>query len=274
MATVSELLKQAEAIHSETPLLDAQLLLAHVLGQSRTWLYTWPDREVDDAHCQRYQTLMQRRINGEPVAHLTGRQEFWTLSLAVSSATLIPRPDTELLVEKALAMEVASRARVLDLGTGTGAIALALACERPDWQLVAVDRETDAVALAQQNANAHQLRNVEICQSHWFSAVEGRFEMIVSNPPYIADDDPHLDMGDVRFEPHSALVAKRRGLADLEQIVATAPDYLVPGGWLLVEHGYNQREAVKALFALCGYQEIDSCCDFGGNPRITLGRHL
>ena len=272
MTTISDLLKHAERIDSDTPLLDAQLLLAHVLGKSRTWLYTWPQREVADDQCRQYLALIERRVAGEPVAHLLGRQDFWTLSLEVSPATLIPRGDTELLVEQALALDLPDNARALDLGTGTGAIALALASERPGWQVVAVDSEPEAVALADRNRQANGLDNVDVQQSHWFNAVDGQFELIVSNPPYIAPDDGHLDQGDVRFEPRSALVAERGGMADLEHIVSSATEYLVPGGWLVVEHGFDQRGRVQALFLLCGYADVATCEDLGGNPRITLGR--
>ncbi|KOQ85654.1 peptide chain release factor N(5)-glutamine methyltransferase, partial [Enterobacter hormaechei] len=219
------------------------------------------------------ETLLARRKTGEPVAHLVGEREFWSLPLYVSAATLIPRPDTECLVEQALARLPAQPCQILDLGTGTGAIALALASERPDCTVTAVDVMPDAVALARRNVERLGLNNVSVLQSSWFAALESRvFEMIVSNPPYIDEDDPHLAQGDVRFEPLTALVAANQGLADLDHIVTTSRQYLLPGGWLLVEHGWTQGEAVRALFTRAGYAAVETCRDYGGNERLTLGQ--
>ncbi len=257
---------------SETARLDAQLLLADVLQRDRTWLYTWPDKPVSGNEAERYRELVMRRAAGEPVAHILGTREFWSLKLAVSPATLIPRPDTELLVELALARGPEGPARVLDLGTGTGAIALALAVERPGWHLLAVDSQPDAVVLARDNARRLGIDNIEIRHSDWFDAVTGRFQLIVSNPPYIDPTDPHLDQGDVRHEPPAALVAQRHGLADLETIIAAAPDYLEPGGWLLMEHGADQGEAVRGLFDRAGFRAIATETDLAGLERVTLGR--
>ena len=207
------------------------------------------------------------------MAHLVGEREFWSLPLYVSAATLIPRPDTECLVEQALARLPAAASRILDLGTGTGAIGLALACERPDCDVTAVDVMPDAVTLAQRNVARLGLTNVTVLQSSWFSALETRsFEMIVSNPPYIDEHDPHLAQGDVRFEPLTALVAANAGLADLDHIVTTSRQHLLPGGWLLVEHGWTQGEAVRALFTQAGYTAVETCRDYGGNERLTLGQ--
>jgi len=209
------------------------------------------------------------------VAHLVGEREFWSLPLYVSAATLIPRPDTECLVEQALARLPAAACSILDLGTGTGAIALALATERPDCAVTAVDVMPDAVALAQRNVERLGLRNVTVLQSSWFAALENRsFAMIVSNPPYIDEYDPHLAQGDVRFEPLTALVAGNAGLADLDHIVTTSRKHLLPGGWLLVEHGWTQGEAVRALFTQAGYAAVETCRDYGGNERLTLGQWL
>ncbi len=259
-------------IDSETPRLDAELLLSHVTGWSRTSLRAWPERELTAAQSAQFQTLLARRIDGEPIAHLLGSQDFWSLTLAVTPDTLIPRPDTECLVEAALALPLPPNARVVDLGTGTGAIALALASERPQWQVRACDAVADAVALARRNAEQLGLP-VSVVASHWFDDLSPqRFDLIVSNPPYIAADDHHLSQGDVRFEPATALVAGADGLNDLRQIVAQAPDWLADGGWLVVEHGYDQADAVQALFRQAGFVAVASRKDYGGQDRLTLGQ--
>ncbi|GAA5523998.1 release factor glutamine methyltransferase [Microbulbifer aestuariivivens] len=274
MATVKEnLLRAAELAQSDSARLDLEVLLGHVLGRSRTWLYTWPEYALSDSEQQQFERLLKRRAAGEPVAHLTGEREFWSLPLLVDSSTLIPRPDTELLVETALALCPQSRQRVLDLGTGSGAIALALASERPAWQLLAADKSPQALALAERNRSRLELGNVQLLQSDWFAGIPAQtFDLIVSNPPYIDAADPHLEQGDVRFEPRSALVAGRQGLADIDTIVAASGDYLAPGGWLLVEHGWQQAAAVRALFAGAGLVGVDSRRDYGGHERLTLGR--
>ena len=272
MPSIEQVLKASADLNSDTPLLDAQILLAHVLQCSRTYLYTWPEKAVSQAHERHFRQLLARRRQGEPIAYLVKQQEFWSLSLAVSPATLIPRADTELLVEKALELPLPDDARVLDLGTGTGAIALALASERPRWQLTAVDRESSAVELCRENAGKHHLNNVDIFQSDWFSAVTGRFDLIVSNPPYIDGDDPHLSEGDVRFEPRTALVARNGGLADIDYIVANALAYLDSGSWLLVEHGCHQQAPVQALFQSRGFAGVETFQDLAGMPRATVGK--
>ena len=273
MPTIESLLKSAELPDSPSPRLDAELLLAHALGQSRSYLRTWPEREPDAAQCAAFAALLERRRAGEPVAYLLGRQGFWSLELEVAPHTLIPRPDTELLVETALALGPAGPAKVLDLGTGSGAIALALASERPAWQLLGVDRVAEAVALAERNRARLGLGNARFVESVWFSTLGGeRFALIVGNPPYIAAEDRHLSEGDVRFEPASALVAGEDGLADIRRIVAEAPEHLEAGGWLLLEHGYDQAEAVRALFAARGFAAVESRRDLGGHQRITLGQ--
>ncbi|KES20520.1 MULTISPECIES: peptide chain release factor N(5)-glutamine methyltransferase [unclassified Pseudomonas] len=273
MATIMTLLAEAQLPDSPSARLDAELLLAAALGKPRSFLRTWPERVVDREVRERFEGWLVRRRAGEPVAYILGRQGFWSLDLEVAPHTLIPRPDTELLVETALQLLPASPARVLDLGTGTGAIALALACERLSWQVSGVDRIPEAVALAERNRERLRLANVGFRQSHWFSALEGeRFALIVGNPPYIPGSDPHLQQGDVRFEPKSALVAGHDGLDDIRLIVAQAPRFLEPGGWLLLEHGYDQASAVRDLLLGNGFSEVESRRDLGGHERISLGR--
>ena len=236
--TVAELLAQAKLPDSESRVLDAELLLCHVLGKGRSYLRTWPEALLNTEQVERFLALLARRRAGEPVAYLLGERGFWSLDLQVSPATLIPRADTERLVELGLELGPTGVAQVLDLGTGTGAIALALAAERGDWQLTGSDRVPDAVALAQSNAERLQLSNTRFLLSNWFSALQGQcFDLILSNPPYIAAEDPHLAQGDVRFEPRSALVSGADGLDDIRLLVAAAPDHLKQGGWFLLEHG-------------------------------------
>ncbi|QAR46125.1 peptide chain release factor N(5)-glutamine methyltransferase [Kosakonia cowanii] len=258
---------------SESPRRDAEILLGFVTGKARTFILAFGETALTDEQQEQLAGLLARRVRGEPVAHLIGEREFWSLPLFVSPATLIPRPDTECLVEQALSRLPAAPCRILDLGTGTGAIALALASERPDCQVTAVDLIPDAVALAQRNADHLGIRNIEIVQSRWFSALEGQqFSLIVSNPPYIDAQDPHLAQGDVRFEPLSALVAADNGLADLHTLIKDAPRYLLPQGWLLLEHGWQQGAAVREIFARYGWQQVETCRDYGDNERLTLGR--
>lgn len=273
MATIMTLLAEARLPDSPSARLDAELLLAAAMGKPRSFLRTWPERLVDSEAHERFEHWLERRRAGEPVAYILGRQGFWSLDLEVAPHTLIPRPDTELLVESALALVPASPARVLDLGTGTGAIALALACERLSWQVLGVDRIPEAVVLAERNRERLRLNNASFRQSYWFSALEGeRFALIVGNPPYIPSSDPHLAEGDVRFEPKSALVAGSDGLDDIREIARLAPQHLEAGGWLLLEHGYDQAAAVRDLLLQNAFVDVESRRDLGGHERITLGR--
>ncbi|SFP17079.1 release factor glutamine methyltransferase [Ectopseudomonas toyotomiensis] len=273
MATIESLLTIADLPDSPTPRLDAELLLAAALNKPRSYLRTWPERELDAAQQAQFSAFMQRRRNGEPVAYILGHQGFWSLDLEVAPHTLIPRPDTEQLVEAALELLPATPLAVLDLGTGTGAIALALASERPAWQVTGVDRVEDAVALAERNRQRLQLGNVAFVHSHWFSALSGqRYGLILSNPPYIRADDQHLAQGDVRFEPSSALIAGSDGLDDIRAIIQAAPPHLLSGGWLMLEHGFDQAEAVRSLLSEGGFVEVNSRRDLGGHERISLGR--
>ncbi|MCF5769967.1 peptide chain release factor N(5)-glutamine methyltransferase [Aeromonas veronii] len=261
----------------ESPRADADVLLCHLLDCRRSYLMTWPERELDAAQQATLQGWLARRLNGEPIAHLVGEREFWSLPLKVSPATLIPRPDTEVLVEQALTRIPQGPCAVLDLGTGTGAIALALKSERPEIDVWAVDRMADAAALARENSTALGLP-IEVRDGSWFEPLgesdrdnTPRFAVIVSNPPYIDGADPHLEQGDVRFEPRSALVADDAGLADIRHIVAHAPAYLLTDGWLLLEHGWDQGESVRQLLRDGGYREVATVRDYGDNDRVTLG---
>lgn len=277
--TIATCLRRALELQnvSESARLDIELLLAHILKKNRVYLFTWPEKILTPEQAAAFDIFFQRRLSGEPIAHIIGQREFWSLPLAVDNTTLIPRPDTELLVETALelfAQDSSTKIRkLLDLGTGSGAIVLAMASEKPHWQCVGVDKYSAAVALAEKNCTHLQLTNVEIRQSDWFSAVgEQGFDVIVSNPPYIDPDDPHLQQGDVRFEPLTALIAANNGMADIEQIAQQALQYLLPAGWLLIEHGYNQGKAARELFIRCGYQNVATLRDMSGNERVTLGQ--
>ncbi|MBQ0711849.1 MAG: peptide chain release factor N(5)-glutamine methyltransferase [Porticoccus sp.] len=272
--TLSELLKRSDelATVSDTSRLDTEVLLCHVLGKNRTFLYTWPEQLLSTSQQNQFQTLFNRRLKGEPIAHLTGTREFWSLSLNVSSATLIPRPDTELLVELALGLSLAEQAAVLDLGTGTGAIALALASEKPHWNICAVDAVAEAVALADENRRQLGFDNVRVFQSDWFSELNGQtFDLVISNPPYISASDDHLQQGDVRFEPGSALVADEAGFADLSTIISNANLHLSLGGWLILEHGYEQGDEVRQMMSLAGFSRVATHTDLAGLDRATIG---
>ncbi|KPX26528.1 Release factor glutamine methyltransferase [Pseudomonas syringae pv. delphinii] len=273
MTIIASLLRSAELPDSPTARLDIELLLAAALGKPRSFLHTWPERIVSTEAAVAFAGYLQRRRTGEPVAYILGQQGFWKLDLEVAPHTLIPRPETEMLVEAALELVPAfAPAQVLDLGTGTGAIALALANDRQQWKVTAVDRVPEAVALAERNRQRLQLDNAQVLNSHWFSALEGRqFDLIISNPPYIADADPHLSAGDVRFEPSSALTAGADGLDDLRMIIADAPAHLNADGWLLLEHGYDQGPAVRELLIRHGFERIQTRRDLGEHERITFG---
>ncbi|AKG71756.1 SAM-dependent methyltransferase [Serratia fonticola] len=259
--------------HSDSAKRDAEILLGFVTGRARTYLLAFGETPLTAEQAEQLTVLLARRERGEPVAYLVGEREFWSLPLSVSPATLIPRPDTECLVELALERLPATPCAILDLGTGTGAIALALASERPDCQLTGIDLQPEAVALAQHNAQKLAIDNARFLQGSWFTPVAGqKFALIASNPPYIDEADPHLGQGDVRFEPGSALVAADQGLADLAAIVQQAADYLEPQGWLLLEHGWQQGESVRTLLNAAGFIAVATHRDYGGNDRVTLGQ--
>lgn len=274
LLTVRQALVEAAAQlqASDSALLDAQVLLSHVLHKPRSWLYAWPEQQLSEANLQEFRALYARRVSGEPVAYLIGKRAFWTFELQVSPAVLIPRPETETLVETALELGIDLRGRVADLGTGSGAIALALAMARPDWEIYATELSAAAYAVAAANFQASPCRNLHLLAGSWCEPLPGRdFAMIVSNPPYIDAADPHLEQGDVRFEPSTALVAAEQGLADLRQIASTARGYLRPGGWLLLEHGWQQGSAVRQLLDELGYTGIRTDRDPGDRERVTSG---
>ena len=251
---------------------DAEAVLLHVLGKNTAFLRTWPDFALSDEQVTQYQSAIMRLSTGEPLAYVLGEQAFWTLTLQVTPDTLIPRPDTERLVEASLACMTAAQGRVLDLGTGSGAIALSLAAERPAWQALASDFSAAALAVARSNAIKNSLSNCEFRCGSWFAVVgeNEKFDLIVSNPPYIDPDDTHLAA--LTHEPITALTAAQQGLADLRQIVAGAGRHLLEAGWLVVEHGYDQGLAVRELFVQAGFVQVDTLRDYGGNERVTLGQ--
>ncbi|XYJ10692.1 peptide chain release factor N(5)-glutamine methyltransferase [Telluria sp. B2] len=252
--------------------LENRILLCHALGISRVGLITQSERELSADEAERLAGLVQRRLDGEPIAYIVGQREFFGLPFQVGPAVLIPRPDTELIVELALE-RLAPRARLLDMGTGSGAIAVAVAHTRPDAQVTALDVSEDALAVARANAGANGAR-VRFLRSDWFAALgdEEVFDVVASNPPYIASGDEHLAQGDLRFEPVDALTDHADGLSDLRTIIASAARHLAPGGWLLLEHGYDQAAAVRALLAEAGYLEAQSWRDLAGIERVSGGR--
>jgi len=267
---------------SDSAKLDAQILLAFVLDKELSYLLTWPERVLDSADEQQYLELLQRRLVGEPIAYIVGFKEFWSLPFKVSPATLIPRPDTEILIELVLEnFADSNQLRCLDLGTGTGAIALALASEQPNWAIDAIDYCAEAVKLAQDNAKSLNLEHVNIYQSDWFSEVANEkskvtFDLIVSNPPYIDALDENLNQGDVRFEPESALVANEEGLGDIKFIAKEALKYLSDQGAIFFEHGFEQGKAVENILIALGYVNVQTVKDLNGHDRITwasLSRH-
>ena len=273
--TIAQLLAiAAQRLDTASARLDAEVLLSHVLGKPRSHLRAWPDRVPAHEQQAQFEALLARRIGGEPVAYLVGQREFWSLPLTVTRDTLIPRPETETLIEFVLERFAADTVLdVADLGTGSGAIACALASERPHWSIVATDVSHAALNVARDNARRLGLDTVRFAHGDWFDAFDTarRFDLLVSNPPYVAVADPHLSSGDVMFEPASALVSGADGLDDIRRIAAQATDRLKTGGWLVLEHGYNQQPVVAAILRNAGFDSIELRRDLAGIPRMTAG---
>lgn len=276
-AAANAFLALPEDKKSDTIKLDAEVLLLACIEKTRTYLFTWPEKRLTDEQQKCFFEMVERRKLGEPVAHIVGFREFWSLPLEVNAQTLIPRPDTETLVEQVLALEIDRDISLLDLGTGTGAIALAISSEYPNWHVTGCDRIPAAIELAERNRQRlntdNQFDKVQFIQSNWFSALKDqKFDVIVSNPPYIEPNDPHLNQGDVCFEPLSALVAQDDGMADLKHIIAQAKSHLNENGTLLLEHGYNQSKLVSDFLSKMAYKGIKTFTDLSGNDRITVAQ--
>lgn len=277
MMTIQSLLKQATkqlATVSDSPQLDAELLLAHCLQKDRSYLYAWGEQQLDSVTQQRFAHCIEKRLTDYPIAYLLGCKEFWSLALIVTEAVLIPRPETELLVETALtAIEHIQSPTVIDLGTGSGAIALAIACERPDAHIIASDYSEAALTVARQNAKKNTIETVHFLQSDWFSHIplESTVDLIVSNPPYIKADDVHLQQT-IRHEPLQALVAGKTGLDDIHTILASASRYMKQGAHIIIEHGYDQGDTVPPLMQQAGFHNTQCLKDYNGNDRLSMGR--
>ena len=258
---------------SESARLDAEVLLAHSIGQSRSHLRAWPEKTLSETESRLFQALLRQRSQGTPVAYLLGEREFWSRSFKVNESVLIPRPDTELIIELALELLADQEScKIIDLGTGSGIIAITLAAERPKYQVLACDISQAALETATANAVRLKIGNIRFRLSNWFEQIDGDdFDMVISNPPYIAADDPHLGQGDVRFEPKQALISPEQGLYDIRMLADQARQHLKAGAYILIEHGYQQHFAVQAILQQYDYQNIITHCDLAGNPRVTLG---
>lgn len=275
MPTITQCLAQASQLEHccDDPLRETQALLSHCADMSLAQLYTWPEHELTATQYQQFCQWLQQRADGIPLAYLTGEKSFWTFTLAVERGVLVPRPETECLVDACLTYASASTGRLLDLGTGTGAIALAFASERPQWAVVAIDSNPQAVSLAQRNAHTLGLNNVQVLAGDWYSAVAAaRFDIIVANPPYIDAAAPELAGDGVRHEPRSALVAAAAGMSDILHIIEHAGTHLAPLGYLLLEHGYDQGSATRNALTAAGFSAITTLCDYSGHERVSLGQ--
>jgi len=272
-ALLDQAYQQLAAV-SDSAFLDAEVLLCHCLDKNRSFIRAWPEHPLTDQQAAAFLALIDQRQQGVPVAYLTGQREFWSRSFKVNPDVLIPRPDSELLIELSLDLLPANQAnKIIDLGTGSGILAITLAAERPASQVIACDLSVAALRTAQDNADQLKIPNVRFLASNWFSAITERdFDLVISNPPYIDQHDPHLQQGDVRFEPDSALISPENGLQDIRLLADQARQHLKLGGYLLIEHGYDQQTAVQALFKRFNYQQITTHLDYAGNPRVTLGQ--
>lgn len=257
----------------QNPNIDAEIILSYVLNKTRSYLFAHPEKLLSSKQYSTYQDLMIQRAQGVPIAYLIGEREFWSIPLKVNRHTLIPRHETELLVELALKYLLNQpNACILELGTGSGAISLALGKERPNWQIFASDISQEALSIAQENARANKINNVAFYHSNWFDKVPKRhYHAIIANPPYLAEQDSHLQKGDLRFEPKTALVSSQEGLADLQCIISQGHEYLFPNGLLLVEHGYEQQLKVHAIFKELGYKNLNCWQDIQGHDRVSGG---
>lgn len=277
--TIAQALKFGTVLlqpHHDSAALEAELLLCHCLDKSRAYLRTWPEKMLDHETLERYRQLLQRRQQGEPFAYITGQKEFWDLQLQVGPAVLIPRPETEHLVELALEkIPPDAHWHIADLGTGSGAIGLAIAKQRPNCRITATDKSPAALETARNNASINRISNIQFVLSAWFEELgKEQFHLIASNPPYVANDDPHLQQGDLRFEPHEALSSGPQGLDDIQHIIAHAGAHLMPPGWLLLEHGYQQGDAVPALLKKYGFTEVQCHSDYAQRERVSMGRFV
>ena len=272
MHVIEEAIKQLQSV-SDSARLDSELLLCSVLKKDRSFLHAWPEHELNQQQSNSFHKLLEQRLLGKPIAHILGERGFWSLNLKVTTDTLIPRPDTERLVELALEL-IPEKAqwKILDLGTGTGAIALSLAKEKPGCFITATDQSIAVIDIAKENAADNKISNIEFVQSDWFANINNQqFDMIVSNPPYIKENDPHLKQGDVRFEPLTALTAGEDGLDDIRTIIATSQKYLTKSGVLLIEHGYDQADAVCDLLSKAHFNNVSNYKDDNDNPRVSIG---
>lgn len=276
--TVAQLLNwaiQQLTLTSPSAELDAEVLLAFALEKNRAWLKAWPEKTLSPEEISAYRQLIHQRKDGHPVAHLTQHQEFWSLDFLVTPDTLIPRPDTETLVDYVVQKFTKQKLKVLDMGTGSGAIAIALASEKPGWEITATDVSPAALEVARQNATNSNTPNISFIESNWFSNLDHQhFDLIVSNPPYIPQNDPHLKQGDVRFEPVLALTSGNDGMNAIELLCAQASNYLIKPGALIIEHGYDQKNAVAQCFSGHGFETVEQIHDLAGHPRVTAGFHM
>lgn len=281
MPDIAQLLQQASlqlqtGLHTadrENARRDAELLLCHALGCNTAHLMAWPEKIPDSTQQQHFRQLIRRRASGEPIAYIKGTKEFWSRDFAVDRRCLIPRPETECLIEFVLQrFGTQPSLQLADLGTGSGAIAVTLACERPGWHITATDIDPQTLILAQHNAERHRADNIRFVQSNWFDALTQQFDVIVSNPPYVASGDSHLQQGDLRFEPVTALIAGADGMDAIRQLCRRAGQHLNPAGWLVFEHGYDQKSAAKACLEANGFRHIQQLHDDAGWPRLSAAQ--